>query len=200
MATQKFKNEARPNERQGQQSSVGRHVMKTQDIDEATFAEIMGRIHSITNTRTQVELAEFLGIGQSSISDAKKRRSIPSEWLLKLYWEKKVNPGWVIFGRGGKYLQQVILRRMFRQLYFKFGSARQKSVQHKSCLMNWSEDLAKAEHAAQKRREDRQALQGLSCSMQADALARRMAVARGIFCLLPGKDGLHPDQGVRRQR
>lgn len=105
MATRKFKNEARPNERQGQQSSVGRHVMKTQDIDEATFAEIMGQIHSITNTRTQVELAEFLGIGQSSISDAKKRRSIPSEWLLKLYWEKKVNPGWVMAGRGGKYLQ-----------------------------------------------------------------------------------------------
>ena len=79
--------------------------MKTQDIDEATFDEIMSRIHSITNTRTQVELANFLGIRQSSISDAKKRRSIPPEWLLRLYWKKRANPEWVVIGSGGKYLQ-----------------------------------------------------------------------------------------------
>jgi len=80
--------------------------MKTHDIDEDTFAAIMGRIHSVTNTRTQLELAEFLGIRQSSISDAKRRRSISSDWLLKLYWEKRINPDWVMLGIGGRYLQE----------------------------------------------------------------------------------------------
>jgi len=58
------------------------------------------RIHSTAGTRTQTQLAEFLGIRQSSISDAKKRQSIPAEWLLKLLLLKSVNPEWVMTGQG----------------------------------------------------------------------------------------------------
>ena len=41
------------------------------------FDEIFERIKIATNTRTQVELAEVLDIRQSSISDAKRRNSVP---------------------------------------------------------------------------------------------------------------------------
>ena len=68
-----------------------------QKINDVTFNEIMMRIHSVTNTKTQVELAKFLGIRQSSISDAKKRRAIPAEWLIKLLKYKSTNPDWVLW-------------------------------------------------------------------------------------------------------
>ena len=40
------------------------------------------RFFEAVECRTQAELAEFLGIKQSSISDAKKRKTIPPDWLL----------------------------------------------------------------------------------------------------------------------
>ncbi|MBB5143041.1 helix-turn-helix domain-containing protein [Desulfovibrio intestinalis] len=72
--------------------------MKMQKINDVTFNEIMMRIQSVTNTKTQVELAKFLGIRQSSISDAKKRRAIPAEWLIKLLKHKSTNPDWILLG------------------------------------------------------------------------------------------------------
>lgn len=69
-----------------------------QKINDVTFNEIMMRIQSVTNTKTQVELAKFLGIRQSSISDAKKRRAIPAEWLIKLLKNKNTNPDWILLG------------------------------------------------------------------------------------------------------
>lgn len=58
------------------------------------------RVFEAAECRTQVELAEFLGIRQSSISDAKKRKAIPAEWLVKLLREKGVNPEWILTGQG----------------------------------------------------------------------------------------------------
>ena len=49
------------------------------------FAEIYERIKLATNSRTQVELAEVLDIRQSSISDAKRRNSVPGDWFMKLF-------------------------------------------------------------------------------------------------------------------
>lgn len=60
------------------------------------FAAAMARIHKITNTRTQVELAAVLGIRQSSISDAKRRQSIPDSWLQTLIWSHDANPRWIV--------------------------------------------------------------------------------------------------------
>ncbi len=62
------------------------------------------RILEITKTRTQVELAKFLAIRQSTISDAKRRESIPSDWLMKLFIKTRVNPEWILYGEGSKYL------------------------------------------------------------------------------------------------
>lgn len=63
------------------------------------------RFFEAVGCRTQLEVAQFLGIRQSSISDAKKRNALPSDWLLTLLQKKSVNPDWVLYGVGSKFLQ-----------------------------------------------------------------------------------------------
>ena len=65
------------------------------------------RIHAATNTRTQTELAALLNIRQSSISDAKRRNAIPSDWLVKLLRTRGLNPEWILTGQGSQYLGPV---------------------------------------------------------------------------------------------
>jgi len=69
------------------------------------FEEIFERIKHATNTRTQVELAEVLDIRQSSISDAKRRNSVPSDWYMKLFEQFGLNPDWLKKGNGPMYLR-----------------------------------------------------------------------------------------------
>ena len=68
--------------------------------DDTTFQAQMERIHVVTQARTQVELADFLGIRQSAVSDAKRRERIPSDWLVTLMRTKNVYPEWVLTGCG----------------------------------------------------------------------------------------------------
>lgn len=63
------------------------------------------RVFEAAACRTQTELATFLGVRQSSISDAKRRGSIPPEWLVTLLLKQWVNPAWVLTGKGSRYLQ-----------------------------------------------------------------------------------------------
>lgn len=63
------------------------------------------RVFEAAGCRTQVELAEFLGIRQSSVADAKKRKSIPADWLVTLLRLKRVNPEWILTGLGARQLQ-----------------------------------------------------------------------------------------------
>lgn len=65
----------------------------------------ISRVFEAAGCRTQAELADFLGIRQSSISDAKRRNTIPPEWLITLLRLKKINPDWVLTGRGAQYLK-----------------------------------------------------------------------------------------------
>lgn len=67
------------------------------------FDEVYDRIKFATNARTQVELAEMLEIRQSSISDAKRRRSIPAEWYIKLYDKFGLNLDWLRWRTGPMY-------------------------------------------------------------------------------------------------
>lgn len=69
------------------------------------FDEIFERIKLATNTRTQVELAEVLDIRQSSISDAKRRNSVPADWFMKLFEQFGLNPDWLKKGNGPMYLR-----------------------------------------------------------------------------------------------
>jgi len=71
----------------------------------ASFMEAYQRIQFATNTRTQVELANVLEIRQSSISDAKRRNSIPSDWYMKLFEKFGLNPDWLRHGSGPMYLR-----------------------------------------------------------------------------------------------
>jgi hypothetical protein len=72
-----------------------------------TFDEIYKRILFAANCQTQMELASILEISQSSISDAKRRQSIPSDWLIKLYDKFGVNPDWLRDKKEPMYLQGI---------------------------------------------------------------------------------------------
>lgn len=69
------------------------------------FQEVYDRIRYATNARTQVELADVLEIRQSSISDAKRRDSVPSDWYMKLFEKFGLNPDWLKKGVGPMYLR-----------------------------------------------------------------------------------------------
>lgn len=62
------------------------------------------RIFEVAGCQTQLELAAILNIRQSSISDAKRRGAIPSDWLIKLFQLRGVNPDWIMKGSGPKFL------------------------------------------------------------------------------------------------
>lgn len=70
----------------------------------AAHEAAMERIKKISGARTQVQLAEALEVRQSSISDAKRRCSVPPEWLLKLMRTHQVLPDWILTGLGPKFL------------------------------------------------------------------------------------------------
>lgn len=69
------------------------------------FAEIYERIKLATNCRTQMELATVLDIRQSSISDAKRRDTVPGDWYMKLFERQGLNPDWLKQGVGPMYLR-----------------------------------------------------------------------------------------------
>ena len=70
----------------------------------STIKEKLSRIHEIAGTRRQTELAEWLGIRQSSISDAASRDALPAGWLITALEKTQVNPSWIMTGKGAKYL------------------------------------------------------------------------------------------------
>lgn len=74
------------------------------DTMEKWFEAALERIKKATGARTQVQLAEVLGVRQSSISDAKRRCSIPAEWFLKLYRSHGLDPDWLSDGVEPVYL------------------------------------------------------------------------------------------------
>ncbi len=71
----------------------------------SSFQEAYERIKFATTTKTQVEIAELLEIRQSSISDAKRRNSVPAEWVMKLFEKFGLNPDWIKQGVGPMYLR-----------------------------------------------------------------------------------------------
>lgn len=71
---------------------------------QSDFASQYRRVFEAAECATQVELAAFLGMRQSSISDAKRRGSVPSYWLVKLLEKNRTNPAWVLTGQGPRLL------------------------------------------------------------------------------------------------
>lgn len=73
-------------------------------VANARFGAAMARILAVTGLKTQVELANLLGIRQSSISDAKRRQSIPDGWLVKMVELFGCSPIWIKTGEGAAFL------------------------------------------------------------------------------------------------
>lgn len=72
--------------------------------EQTEAAARLARVFEAVGCRTQLELAAILDVRQSSISDAKRRGAIPSDWLIKLLYLRGVNPAWVKDGIGPKFL------------------------------------------------------------------------------------------------
>ena len=70
----------------------------------SVFTAQYQRVFEAAGCKTQVELADFLEVRQSSVSDARRRQSIPAEWHMKLLAKKWINPFWVLSGEGARYL------------------------------------------------------------------------------------------------
>ena len=87
--------------------SFAKEKIKMGDKPIPNYTEVMSRIQLMTGCETQQELAGFFGIRQSSVSDAKKRGSIPSDWLITLWRKKGANPDWILTGQGARWLQFV---------------------------------------------------------------------------------------------
>lgn len=129
--------------------------MKNEIDITSTFTEQLERIQQITGTHSQMELAAYLGIRRSTVTNAKRLGTIPAEWLLTLLRVANVNPEWILTGVG-----PCRIRRHAADVY---------------------ED----EDIARERQKDREALQRLSSRALADELVRRIAVAEGERFLSP---------------
>lgn len=85
--------------------ALGRESRKPRDEEKVRiFQDIMTRIRMVTGTRTQVELAAFLEIQQSSVSDSSRRYAVPPQWYLTLLTKLGVNPRWLEHGTGPQYI------------------------------------------------------------------------------------------------
>ena len=74
-------------------------------LPQSDFESQYRRVFESVDARTQVELAAVLDVRQSSISDAKRRKSIPAEWLVTLLDKKGIDPTWIRTGLGSKYIR-----------------------------------------------------------------------------------------------
>lgn len=70
----------------------------------SSFEEIYTRILTGTNCRTQAQLGKALGIGQSSVAEAKKRKKVPPQWYLTLNKVFGLNTEWLELGKSPIYL------------------------------------------------------------------------------------------------
>jgi hypothetical protein len=73
-------------------------------IDLSEFEEVMERIKEETGANTQNELAKILNIRQATISEAKKRGRIRSDWLVKLSETHGLNPNYLRKGELPRYI------------------------------------------------------------------------------------------------
>ncbi len=120
-----------------------------QENTNASFDDQLDRIKLITGKRNQIELANFLGIRQSSISDAKRRGRIPSDWLIILQQAKNANIEWILTGNGSCFMPSFVPSG-----HYETGEE------------------------AQERQTDEEALHRLSSRALADELVRRIAVSQ----------------------
>ena len=66
----------------------------------SSFEVFLKRVFETTGINSQAELAEALDINRSAISQARRKDTIPSKWLLQLFRTYGLNPDWAETGNG----------------------------------------------------------------------------------------------------
>ena len=72
----------------------------------SSFETFLKRVFETTGLASQAELAEALDINRSAISQARKKDTIPSKWLLQLFRIYGLNPDWAETGNGQPFSNQ----------------------------------------------------------------------------------------------
>ena len=72
----------------------------------SSFEAFLKRIYETTGIGSQAELAEALDVNRSAISQARRKDTIPSKWLLQLFRTYGLNPDWAETGSGQPFLSQ----------------------------------------------------------------------------------------------
>ena len=71
------------------------------------FNSFFRRVSETIGITSQKELAIALEIHSSAISQAKRRDSIPQNWITRLSIKFDLNPGWIESGNGQKHLKSL---------------------------------------------------------------------------------------------
>ncbi|MEE4358392.1 MAG: S24 family peptidase [Desulfococcaceae bacterium] len=66
----------------------------------SAFDIFLTRVFEATGIRSQNELALFLKVNRSAITQAKKKDAVPENWIFKLSRSFGLNPDWLEKGRG----------------------------------------------------------------------------------------------------
>ena len=82
---------------------MSQHIPPQEPSLEAFEAQYL-RFLEAAECVTQQELADFLQISRPAVSDAKRRKRIPLQWLMTLYEKARINPEWIRRGGKAKYL------------------------------------------------------------------------------------------------
>ena len=69
------------------------------------FDSFLKRLFSATGIESQTELANILDVNRSAITQARKKGSIPANWILQLFRTYGLNPTWLENGNGETYLR-----------------------------------------------------------------------------------------------
>lgn len=77
-----------------------RHVDKTKrtTLGSEEFRLLLGRIKLALGVRSDTAVARALGLSQSTMSSAKKKKQIPSSWIIQIAKEKGVSLDWLVYG------------------------------------------------------------------------------------------------------
>ncbi len=69
------------------------------------FDSFLKRVFSATGIDSQTELANILRVNRSAITQARKKESVPANWILQLFRTYSLNPDWLETGNGETYLR-----------------------------------------------------------------------------------------------
>ena len=69
------------------------------------FESFLKRVFLATGIDSQTELANILRVNRSAITQARKKESIPANWILQLFRIYSLNPVWIESGIGETYLR-----------------------------------------------------------------------------------------------